>query len=115
MIGHLADKPLIKDTADGRKIARFSILIEDSYFNAKGSHIKDVQQHTLVAQGRIAALAEKYLSKGMTIAIVGRLVNRQFDDSRGSRKYITEVMVTELLILNMQMQEQQEYSLEAER
>lgn len=109
LIGSLMGNPVIKDAGDGKKIARFSILIEDSYCNAKGHHIKEAQSHTLVTQGRIATLAEKYLEKGMMVAIVGRLVNRNFRDSKGSRKTITEVLVSELLILDMQMQEQNEY------
>lgn len=109
LIGSLVDRPVIKDAGDGRKLARFSILIEDSYCNAKGFRIKEAQSHTLVAQGRIATLAEKYLEKGMMVAIVGRLINRSFKDSKGSQKSITEVLVSELLILDMQMQEQNEY------
>ncbi|MBN8878899.1 MAG: single-stranded DNA-binding protein [Sphingobacteriales bacterium] len=106
LIGSLMGNPVIKDGGDGRKIARFSILIEDSYCNAKGLHIKEVQSHALVVQGRIATLAEKYLEKGMTVAIVGRLINRNFKDSNGSCKTITEVLVSELLILDMPMQDE---------
>ncbi len=109
LIGSLMDRPVIKEVGDGKKQARFSILIEDSYYNAKGLHIKESQCHTLVAQGRIATLAEKYLEKGMMLAIVGRLINRHFNNSRGDKKYVTEVLVSELLILNMQVQEQNEF------
>jgi single-strand DNA-binding protein len=109
LIGSLVDKPVIKDSGDGRKSARFSILIEDGYYNARGLHVKEDQRHTLVAQGKIAALAEKALEKGMEVAIVGRLINRNFNDSRGERRTVTEVLVSELLILNTHWQEQDEY------
>jgi|SRR6218665_172365 len=109
LVGTVTDRPIVKDAGDGRKLARFSIFIEDSYNNAKGLRIKDTQSHTLVAQGKIATLAEKYLEKDMMVAIIGRLINRHFRDSRGISRSITEVQVSELLILDMQVQEQNEY------
>ena len=108
LIGSLVERPIIKDGREGKKTARFSILIEDSYCNSRGVYIKEAQRHALVAQGRIALLAEKFLEKGMVVAIGGRLINRHFDDSKGGRRFVTEVLVSELLILDMQMQEQNE-------
>lgn len=109
LVGSIVDRPLVRDAGDGRKVARFTIFIEDSYNNAKGLRITDTQSHTLVAQGKIATLAEKYLDKDMMVAINGRLINRNFRDSRGSKRTVTEVQVSELLILDMQVQEQNEY------
>ncbi|RYY10943.1 MAG: single-stranded DNA-binding protein [Chitinophagaceae bacterium] len=109
LIGRLMERPEVKEARDGKKTARFSILVEDSYCNGKGLYTKEVQRHGLVAHGKIAALAEKYLDKGTVVAIGGRLVNRHFDDSRGERRFVTEILVNELLILDMHMQEQEEY------
>ena len=109
LVGSIVDRPVIHDGGDGRKVARFSIFIEDAYNNSKGVKIKETQSHTLVAQGKIASLAEKYLDKDMMVAILGRLINRHFRDSRGTNRSVTEVQVSELLILDMQVQEQNEY------
>lgn len=109
LVGSVVDRPVIKDAGDGRKVARFSLFIEDSYNNARGLRIRETQSHTLVAQGKIATLAEKYLEKDMMVAILGRLINRNFRNSKGSSRSVTEVQVSELLILDMQVQEQNEY------
>jgi len=111
LIGRLVKKPVIAEYADGRKWARFSIVIEDSYHNAQGTYIKDDQKHRVVAQGRIASLAEKTLDKGMVVAVSGRLVNRDFMDGSGVYRSVTEVLINELLILDMYWQEQDEYNL----
>lgn len=109
LIGSLVERPVIKTAVDGRKSARFSIIIEDGYYNAKGAHVREDQRHTLVAHGRIAALAEKSLVKGMVVGIVGRLINRLFHDSRGVHKSVTEVLVNELLILDVHWQDYDQY------
>lgn len=108
LIGKVREKPIIREAANGTKWARVFILVEDGYFKAKGVYVKEDQKHTLVVQGRIAALVEKSLEKGMEVAVSGRLVNRLFYDSKGERKCVTEVLVKELLILNVHWQEQDE-------
>jgi single-strand DNA-binding protein len=52
-----------------------------------------------VAWGKVAEIAEKYLDKGKEVAIEGKLVNRSYNDREGNKKYITEVQVSELLLL----------------
>ena len=59
----------------------------------------ETQWHRVVAWGKVAEIAEKYLEKGKEIAIEGKLVNRTYTDKEGNKKYITEVQVSELLLL----------------
>jgi single-strand DNA-binding protein len=47
----------------------------------------------------VAEIAEKYLDKGTEVALEGKLVNRNYTDKEGVKKYITEVQVSELLLL----------------
>jgi single-strand DNA-binding protein len=105
LVGAVVSKPLIKENG-GSKQARFSIFIEDTYNNAKGLRVTETQSHTLVAKGKVASLAEKYLEKDMVVAVHGRLVNRQFRDSKGISRVVTEVMVNELLILNAEVRDE---------
>lgn len=108
LVGNVTEHPVIRETGDGKKYARFSISIEDAYNNGKGLRVKETQSHALVAYGKVAALVEKYLEKDMTVAILGRLVNRLFRDSKGANRSITEVQVNELLILDMQVHDDRE-------
>jgi len=99
LIGHVGNKPEIRTFDDGKKLVRFSVATNESYRNAKGEKVTDTQWHSLVAFGKVADIAEKYLDKGSEVALEGKLVNRNYVDKAGIKKYITEVQVSELLLL----------------
>ena len=99
LIGNLGGKPEVKETENGRKLAQFSVATNESYRNAKGERVTETQWHRVVAWGKVAEVAEKYLDKGKEVAIEGRLVYRSYNGKDGSKKYITEVQVSEMLLL----------------
>lgn len=99
LIGNLGNAPEIKTIAGGKKMARFSMATNETYRNAKGEKVTETQWHTIVAWGKVAEIAEKYLAKGSEIAIEGKLINRSYADKDGAKKYITEVQLNELLML----------------
>jgi single-strand DNA-binding protein len=100
LIGNLGNAPEIKTLESGKKVARFSMATDESYRNAKGEKVTDTQWHTLVAWGKIADLAEQYLGKGSEVAIEGKLMHRDYTDANGIKRYITEVEVNEMLLLD---------------
>ena len=99
LIGNLGHKPEIRTTDAGKKLARFSIATDDSYRNAKGEKVTETIWHNLIAWGKVAEIAEKYLDKGSEIAIEGKLINRSYNDKEGNKKYFSEVQVNEMLML----------------
>ena len=99
LIGNLGNAPEVKTTESGKKLARFSVATNESYRNAKGEKVTETTWHNLVAWGKVADIAEKYLNKGTEVAIEGKLINRSYTDKEGNKKYITEVLVNELLLL----------------
>lgn len=99
LIGNLGNKPEIKTLDGGKKLARFSVATNETYRNAKGEKVTETQWHNLVAWGRVAEIAEKYLIKGSEVAIEGKLMNRSYSDKDGQKKYITEIQVNEMLML----------------
>ena len=99
LIGNLGSNPEIKTTEGGKKLARFSIATNEVYRNAKGDKVTETQWHNLIAWGKVAEIAEKYLSKGSEVAIEGKLVNRNYNDKDGNKKYVTENQVNEVLML----------------
>ncbi len=99
LIGNLGNAPEVKTTESGKKLARFSVATNESYRNAKGEKVTETTWHNLVAWGKVADIAEKYLNKGSEIAIEGKLINRSYTDKDGNKKYITEIQVNELLML----------------
>ena len=98
LIGNLGNAPEVKTTESGKKLARFSVATNESYRNAKGEKVTETTWHNLVAWGKVAEIAEKYLTKGKEIAVEGKLINRSYTDKDGNKKYITEVEVNEILM-----------------
>ena len=99
LIGNLGTKPEIKQTENGKKLAQFSVATSENFHNAKGEKIKETQWHRVVAWGKVAEIAEKYLDKGKAVAIEGKLVSRSYNDKEGKKKYISEVQVNDMLLL----------------
>ncbi len=99
LIGNLGNAPEVRNTESGKKLVRFSVATNESYRNPKGEKITETQWHNLIAWGKVADIAEKYLAKGTEVAIDGKLINRNYTDKDGNKKYITEIQVNELLLL----------------
>ena len=99
LIGHLGQDPELKQTKNGRTLARFSLATTEIYKNSQGERTEETQWHPIVVWGERAEIAGKYLRKGKEVALEGKLVHRTYDDADGNKKYITEVVVKEFLML----------------
>lgn len=100
LIGYVGANPETKTTENGKSLARFSLATNEKYTNNAGEKIKETIWHNLIAWNQLAEIAEKLLLKGTQVAIEGKLINRSYTDSDGNKKYITEIQVIELLLLN---------------
>lgn len=100
LIGNLGNAPEIKNLENSKKVARFSVATNESYRTQTGEKVQETQWHNLVAFGKIAELCEQYLSKGSEVAIEGKLCHREYSDSNGVKRYLTEVQVNELMFLD---------------
>ena len=98
LIGNIGNAVEVKNTEGGKKYARFSIATNESYRNAKGEKVTETTWHNIVAWGKVADIAEKYLQKGTEIALEGKLCNKSYTDKDGVKKYISEVQANELLL-----------------
>ena len=99
LIGHVGNDPEIKTFDGGRKLANLTIATNDSYKNDKGEKVEQTEWHKVVAWGKTVELIEKYVTKGLQIGIEGKLTHRSYDDKNGEKRYITEVVVNEVLLL----------------
>lgn len=99
LIGNLGKDPECKELDGGRKVAKFSIATNDSYKDKEGNKVEETQWHNVVAWGKTAEIAEKYLTKGKEVAVEGKLTSRSYDDKDGNKRYITEVIINEILML----------------
>jgi single-strand DNA-binding protein len=99
LIGHVGNEPEILNLESGKKLAKFSVATNESYKNAKGEKITDTQWHNIVAWGKTADLIENYVPKGKEIGIEGKLTSRSYEDKDGVKRYITEIVCHEVLLL----------------
>ncbi len=99
LIGNLGQEPEIVNLESGKKLAKFSIATNDYYYNKSGDKVTDTQWHNIVAWGKTAEIIEKYVNKGQEVAIEGKLTSRSYEDNDGQKRYITEVVCNELLML----------------
>lgn len=99
LIGHLGQNPDVKDLNGGKKMAKFSLATSESYRDDKGDRISETQWHNLIAWGKTAEIASKFLSKGREVAIEGKLSSRSYTDREGNKRYTTEVVVNEILLI----------------
>jgi single-strand DNA-binding protein len=99
LIGNLGANPDVRTFENGKSVARFSLATTDSYRDANGKRVSETQWHNIVAWGNLAKIAEKYLTKGSEIAVEGKLTHRSYDDKDGNKKYVTEVVLSDLVML----------------
>jgi single-strand DNA-binding protein len=99
LIGNLGMNPEIKEIGNDKKLAKFSLATKEVYKNEAGEKVSETQWHNLIAWGNQAKLAEKYLKKGNEIAIEGKLTSRNYTDKEGVKRYVTEIVVNEILMI----------------
>lgn len=99
LMGRVGQNPEIKELAGGRKLAKFSIAINESYKNDAGERITDTQWHNITAWGKQAELVAKLLKKGSELVLEGRLINNSYTDKDGIKRQTTEIVLQEFTLV----------------
>ena len=99
LIGNLGNDPEIITLDSGKKLAKFSLATNEYYKDADGQKQTKTDWHNLVAWNKTAEIIENYVTKGKEIAIEGKLTSRSYETKEGEKRYITEVVVNEVLML----------------
>ena len=103
LIGRLTKDPEIRSTSTGKKVASFSIAVNDG----KNSAGEDMTQFfNCSAWEKLADIIESYVNKGIQVGIVGQLKNRSWDGPDGTKRYATDITVRELEILTTRSEAQ---------
>lgn len=95
LMGNVGKDIELKTTPNGNFVANFPVATNEYYKNNKGEKVQDTQWHSVTVWGKQAELASKILEKGTHVILQGKLVHRQYDDSEGNKRYVTEIKVTE--------------------
>ncbi|MCT4582563.1 MAG: single-stranded DNA-binding protein [Flavobacteriales bacterium] len=100
LIGNLGRDPEVRHLENGTAVANFSIATSESYRDRNtGETITNTDWHNVVLWRGLADVAEKYLKKGDKVYLEGKLRSRSYQDQQGVTKYITEVVVDDMVML----------------
>ena len=99
LIGNLGADPESREMPDGTKMTKFSIATTERYTNKSGEKISNTEWHNIVLWRGIAEVAEKYLKKGDSVCIEGKLKNRSWEDENGVKKYATDIQADNMTML----------------
>lgn len=100
LIGHLGFAPEVRTLENGNTLAKMRIATNETYKNAAGEKVIDTQWHTVIAWGKTAEIAGKYLVKGSEVALEGRLTYREYTGQDGQKRTTAEIVVNELMMMD---------------
>ncbi|HLP64166.1 single-stranded DNA-binding protein [Flavobacterium sp.] len=99
LIGNVGQDPEIKNLEGGKKVAHLTLATNEVYYKENGEKVEQTEWHRVTAWGKPAEIIEKYVTKGKEVAIEGKLTHRSYDDKNGEKRYITEVIVKEIVLI----------------
>ncbi len=100
LVGNLGKDPEVRHLEGGAAVANFTLATTETYKDKAGNRQEQTEWHNIVVWRGLAEIAEKYLKKGMTIYIEGKLRTRSWDDKEGHKRYTTEIVGDTFTILS---------------
>jgi single-strand DNA-binding protein len=100
LIGNLGKDPEMQFLEGNIAVAKFSLATTESYKDRGGRLMSQTEWHTIVLWRGLAELANKYLHKGSLVYIEGRLKTRSWEDKEGNKKFATEIVGDNLIMLD---------------
>lgn len=100
LIGNLGKEPDVQFLEGNIAVAKFPLATTETYKDKTGKLISQTEWHMVVLWRGLAELAQKYLHKGSLVYIEGRLKTRTWDDQNGHKKFATEVVGENLIMLD---------------
>lgn len=100
LIGNLTRDPELRKTTSGQSVCSFSIATNRVYTDASGQKKENADYHNIVAWGRLAEICSQYLTKGKKVYIDGRIQTRDWEGQDGQKKYRTEIIAENMIMLD---------------
>ena len=99
LVGNLGSDPTMRYTSGGTAVVNFNIATSERFTNKNGEKEERTEWHRVVAWARLAEICNEYLKKGKQVYIEGRLQTRQWEDQSGNKRYTTEVVANNMVML----------------
>lgn len=100
LIGRVTQDPEVRTTPTGSSVANFSIATNLTWVDKQGQKQDKAEFHNIVAWRKLAEICGQYLRKGSKVYLEGRLETRSWEDQSGVRKYRTEVIADNMIMLD---------------
>ena len=99
LIGNLGKDPEVRYLDSGVAVANFSLATTESYKNKEGERVSQTEWHNVVLWRGLAEVAEKWLKKGSSVYIEGKIRHRKWEDKEGNTRYTTEILGDNMTML----------------
>lgn len=100
LIGNLTRDPELRQTPNGQSVVTFGIATNREWVTKDGRKQTSAEYHDLVAWARLADICHQYLKKGKLIFVEGYLKTRSWDTPEGIKKFRTEIVVQDMIMLD---------------
>lgn len=99
LLGNVGKDTELRYTNTGKAVASFSLATGESWRDQSGTMQERTTWHNVVAWDRLAEICNQYVKKGKQVYVEGRIQNRSYDDKDGNKRYISEIVATDLILL----------------
>jgi len=112
LVGRLGADPEVRYTPDGAMVTNFRIATDEQWKDKNGEKVQKTEWHKIVTFGKLAEICGKYLVKGKLVYLEGRIQTRAWDDKEGVKRYTTEIVASNMQMLDSKGQRSADASLE---
>jgi len=100
IIGNLTRDPEVRTTPSGQTVVSFGVATNRRWKDQQGQQQEQAEYHNVVAWRKLAEIIGQYLKKGSKVYIEGRLQTRSWDDQSGVKRYKTEIIAENMIMLD---------------
>ncbi len=100
LIGNLGKDPEVQVLDGNISVAKFPLATSETFKDKAGNQQTETDWHNIVLWRGLADLAKKYLKKGSAVYIDGKLKTRNYEDKEGHKRFVTEIIAEELILLD---------------
>jgi len=99
VIGNVGRDPEMRYIPSGKPVTSFSVATSRSWTNSEGERREETEWFNVVAWGNLAEICKQHLHKGQQVYVEGRLQTRSWEDHEGKKRFRTELVANEMILL----------------
>ena len=99
VIGKVGRDPEMRYMPNGKPVTSFSVSTSRSWTNSEGERREETEWFNVVAWGNLAEICKQHLRRGQQVYVEGRLQTRSWEDREGKKRFRTELVANEMILL----------------